>query len=372
MAGTEQLSDDYRYMAHALRLARRGLCSCHPNPRVGCVVVHSGEIVGEGWHQRTGESHAEIHALDLAGERARGATLYVTLEPCCHSGRTPPCTDRLVQSGVSRVVAAMADPNPDVNERGLELLRDAGIAVATGVAEAEARDLNRGFIRRMETGMPWVTIKLASSLDGRTAMTTGESQWITGEPARADVHRRRARSGAIMTGIGTVLADDPALTARAPEAVQQPLRVVADSHARLPLAARLIGQSGATLLVTAELQPQREAALHAQGVETLLLPGDDGSVSLRELLAALAARGVNDVMVEAGPRLCGALLRERLMDELIVYLAPHLLGDNARGWFSLPGLERIGERIPLQIVEVIKVGADLRLTAHVGEGPDNS
>ena len=368
MAGTEQLSDDNRYMALALRLARRGLYSCHPNPRVGCVVVHSGEIVGEGWHRRTGEPHAEIHALDMAGERARGATLYVTLEPCCHSGRTPPCTDRVVQSGVSRVVAAMADPNPDVNERGLERLRDAGIAVTTGVEEAEARELNRGFIRRMEAGMPWVTIKLASSLDGRTAMATGQSKWITGEPARADVHRHRARSGAIMTGIGTVLADDPALTARGPETAQQPLRVVVDSKARLPLTARLIEQPGTTLLVTAELAPRSEAALHAQGVETLVLPADDGSVSLRESLAALAARGVNDVMVEAGPRLCGALLRERLMDELIVYFAPHLLGDDARGWFSLPGLDRIGDRIPLQIVEAINVGADLKLTVRVDEG----
>lgn len=367
MAGTEQSIDDYRYMSHALRLARRGLYSCHPNPRVGCVVVHSGEIVGEGWHQRTGEPHAEVHALDMAGERAHGATLYVTLEPCCHSGRTPPCTDRVVRSGVSRLVAAMADPNPDVNEHGLEQLRSAGIAVTTGVAEAEARDLNRGFIRRMEAGMPWVTIKLASSLDGRTAMANGESQWITGEAARAEVHRRRARSGAVMTGIGTVLADDPALTARAPEAVQQPLRVVVDSKARLPLAARLINQPGATLLIVAELAPQRKAALHAQGVETLVLPGDDGLVSLRELLAVLATRGVNDVMVEAGPRLCGALLRECLMDELIVYFAPHLLGDGARGWFALPGLDRIGDRIPLRIVEVVRIGKDLRLSARVDD-----
>ncbi|MDH3379302.1 MAG: bifunctional diaminohydroxyphosphoribosylaminopyrimidine deaminase/5-amino-6-(5-phosphoribosylamino)uracil reductase RibD, partial [Gammaproteobacteria bacterium] len=314
-----------------------------------------------------GEAHAEVHALDMAGERARGATLYVTLEPCCHSGRTLPCTDRVVQSGVSRVVAAMTDPNPDVNQRGLKQLRDAGIEVTTGVAEAEARDLNRGFIRRMQVGMPWVTIKLASSLDGRTATASGESKWITGEAARADVHRRRARSGAIMTGIGTVLADDPTLTARAPETVQQPLRVVVDNKARLPLTARLIEQPGATLLVMAQLAPQRVAALRAQGVETLLLAGDDGSVSLRDLLAALAARGVNEVLVEAGPRLCGALLRERLMDELIVYFAPHLLGDGARGWFSLPGLDRIGERIPLQIVEVINVGKDLRLSARMDD-----
>jgi len=364
-------ADDHRHMARALRLAARGLYSTDPNPRVGCVLVRDGEVVGEGWHVRAGGPHAEIHALQAAGERARGATAYVTLEPCSHHGRTPPCADALVEAGVARVVAAMEDPNPRVAGQGLERLRAAGIATAAGLMQAQAEALNPGFVKRMRSGRPLVRCKLAMSLDGRTAMASGESRWITGPAARADVHRLRARSSAMLTGIGTVLADDPSLDARLGDdtPVQQPLRVVLDSRLRLPATARMLSLPGRTIVCCAAgADPARAEALQAAGAEVIELGAEPGRVSPAAVLDFLGREQVNEVMVEAGVTLNGALLAEGLIDELVVYLAPHLMGDAARGLFHLPGLEHMRERIGLTITDIRAVGQDWRLTAGI-QGP---
>ncbi|QKT04395.1 bifunctional diaminohydroxyphosphoribosylaminopyrimidine deaminase/5-amino-6-(5-phosphoribosylamino)uracil reductase RibD [Ectothiorhodospiraceae bacterium 2226] len=355
---------DHEHMARALGLARRGLYTTDPNPRVGCVLVRDGRVVGEGWHARAGEAHAEVHALRAAGEAARGATAYVTLEPCCHHGRTPPCSAALIDAGVARVVAAMEDPNPRVAGDGLRALAQAGVAVASGLMAAEAHALNPGFVARMERGRPWVRSKLAMSLDGRTAMASGESQWITGPAARADVQRWRARSSAILTGAGTVVADDPALTVREASLgrVDQPLRVVADSGLRTPPAARLLREPGTTLLATCGRHEAPARALEAAGAQLLRLPASDGGVDLAALLAELARREVNEVLVEAGAGLNGALLQAGLVDELVVYMAPVVLGDGARGLFHLPALTRMAERMRFDVREIRAVGEDLRLT----------
>ena len=365
--------NDHAWMARALQLARRGLYSTDPNPRVGCVLVRDGELVAEGWHARAGEPHAEIHALRAAGERARGATAYVTLEPCSHHGRTPPCADALIEAGVARVVAAMPDPNPLVAGEGLERLRAAGIEVASGVLQAQAEALNPGFVSRMRRGRPWLRCKLAMSLDGRTAMASGESRWITGAAARADVQRLRARSSAILTGIGTALADDPSLNVRlaagelygvAP--VRQPLRVVLDSGLRLPPTARMLGLAGDTLVLTANQDAAARAALEAAGAEVGYVSATDGSLDLHAVLALLAQREINEVLVESGPTLAGALLDAGLIDELVVYMAPHVMGDAARGLFHLPGLERMEDRIGLELVDLRRVGTDVRMTLVPG------
>jgi diaminohydroxyphosphoribosylaminopyrimidine deaminase/5-amino-6-(5-phosphoribosylamino)uracil reductase len=369
--------DDPAFMARALRLAERGLYSTDPNPRVGCVLVRDGELIADAWHARAGEPHAEPLALRQAGERARGATAYVTLEPCCHRGRTPPCTQALIDAGVTRVVAAMQDPNPLVAGQGFARLRAAGIAVEVGLMQAEAEALNPGFIRRMRAGRPWVRCKLAMSLDGRTAMASGESRWITGEAARADVQRLRARSSAIVTGIGTVLADDPTLNVRldpvsgqdlatasaASKDVRQPLRVVLDTQLRLPTSARLLGTPGRSLVMTTQSQEHAHwTALEAAGAEIVrLAPAAGGEIDLDLALRELARRDCNEVLIEAGPRLAGAALRGGCIDELWVYLAPHLMGDDARGLFHLPGLTRMDQRIGLEWLEVRQLGADLRL-----------
>jgi len=365
---------DHAFMARAVQLAELGRFTTDPNPRVGCLIVRDGHIVGEGWHRRAGEPHAERHALIEAGERARGATAYVTLEPCCHQGRTPPCTDGLLEAGVARVVCAMVDPNPLVAGRGLRLLAEAGVAVETGLLEAEARALNPGFIKRMERGRPYVRCKLAASLDGRTAMASGESQWITGEAARRDVQRLRAGSSAILTGIGTLLADDPSLNVRLDaddlpglrpgEAIRQPLRVVLDSLWRTPAIARILTLPGTTLIVGAVDDPGRMAKLKGAGAEVFLCPGDSGQVDLAALMSELARREINEVLLETGPTLAGAAVSEGLVDEILIYLAPHLMGDAGRGLFSLPGIERMRDRIPLAIVDVRAVGRDLRITAR--------
>jgi diaminohydroxyphosphoribosylaminopyrimidine deaminase/5-amino-6-(5-phosphoribosylamino)uracil reductase len=354
-------------MARALQLARRGLYTTDPNPRVGCVLVQDGTVVGEGWHERAGEPHAEIHALAQAGTAARGATAYVTLEPCCHHGRTPPCSRALIEAGVARVVAAMQDPNPRVAGMGLAALAQAGIAVQDGVLAPAAERLNRGFVRRMRTGLPWVRIKLAMSLDGRTALASGESRWITGEAARADVQHLRARSSAILTGIGTVLADDPSLNVRlAAGAARQPLRVVLDSKLQMPPTARLLSLPGKTVVLAAEGDARRIDALTGESTSVVLLPmRADRRVSLGAVMRFLGEQECNEVHVEAGPTLCGALLQEGLVDELVIYLAPHLLGDTARGLFTLPGLERMDQRIGLEIADIRAVGADWRITAAV-------
>lgn len=356
---------DAEYMARALQLARRGLFTTQPNPRVGCVLVKDGRIVGEGWHERAGEAHAEVNALRAAGEAARGATAYVSLEPCCHHGRTPPCTDALVEAGVRHVVAAMQDPNPSVAGRGAQRLREAGIQVEVGLLAAEAAGLNAGFIARMQRGRPYVRTKLAASLDGRTAMASGESKWITGEAARTDVQRWRARSCAMLTGSGTVRIDDPALTVRGFTVAHQPLRVVVESRREpMPMDARLL-RTGETLVVSASLDADRAHLLRAAGAEVLVLPGEEGRVDLSALMRELAGRRVNEVMVEAGPRLNGALLADGLVDEILLYMAPHLMGDVARGLFHLPDLQRLDERIELEIVDVRAIGRDWRVQARV-------
>lgn len=373
---------DYAFMARALHLAERGLYSADPNPRVGCVVVRDGEIVGEGWHCRAGEAHAEIHALRQAGERARGADVYVTLEPCCHHGRTPPCSDALIAAGLKRVVAAMDDPNPKVAGQGLAQLTRAGIAVESGVMQVEAERLNPGFIRRMRAGRPWVRCKLAMSLDGRTALANGESRWITGNASRHDVQAWRARSSAVMTGIGTVLADDPALTVRlepalwkqrgCAEEIRQPLRVVMDGRLRTPVSARLLKQPGRTRIITANADPAAVQALSDAGaMVTCLSTAPDGTgVNLQESLRFLAEERVNELWVEAGANLSGAMLQAGLIDELIIYVAPLLMGDAARGLFHLPPFDRMADCLDLRITDVRAVGDDWRITARLETAGD--
>lgn len=362
---------DQHYMAQAIRLAARGIYSTHPNPNVGCVIVNDGEVAGEGWHRQAGGPHAEVFALQQAGARARGATVYVTLEPCSHHGRTPPCADALVAAGVSRVLVAMQDPNPRVAGRGLHRLREAGIAVQSGLLEAQARALNPGFISRMQRRRPWLRVKLAASLDGRTAMASGESKWISGAAARQDVQRLRARSSAILTGIGTVLADDPALNVRLDaeqlhgvEPLRQPLRVVLDPDLAMPVQAQMLSLPGNTLVFTAVNDPGRYSGLQQSGAEVTLVAGAAGQLDLSAVLEQLAEREINEVLLECGPTLAGAFLQAGLVDELIVYLAPHLMGDSARGLFRLPGLERMQERIALEWLDVRQVGSELRITAR--------
>jgi diaminohydroxyphosphoribosylaminopyrimidine deaminase/5-amino-6-(5-phosphoribosylamino)uracil reductase len=355
---------DSQWMAHALRLAERGLYTTSPNPRVGCVLVQGDRLLAEGWHVRAGEPHAEVHALRAAGTAARGATAYVTLEPCSHHGRTPPCADALIAAGVARVVAAMQDPNPLVAGQGLQKLRAAGIEVECGLMEAAARELNVGFAARMSRGMPWVRSKIAASLDGHTALNNGTSKWITGEAARRDVQHWRARSCAVLTGVGTALADDPQLNVRIASA-RQPLLVVLDSHLRLPPTARLL--QGGALVYTASPDEGKRAALLRAGAEVVALPGAAGQVDLSAVLRDLAQRGINELLVEAGRTLNGALLRAGLVDELVLYLAPQLLGDAARGMADLGELTQLDQRVDLQWRDVRQVGGDLRIVAGISK-----
>ncbi|WNL48294.1 bifunctional diaminohydroxyphosphoribosylaminopyrimidine deaminase/5-amino-6-(5-phosphoribosylamino)uracil reductase RibD [Dyella sp. BiH032] len=354
-------------MARALRLAERGLFTTQPNPRVGCVIAHGEEVVGEGFHPRAGEPHAEVFALRAAGERARGATAYVTLEPCAHHGRTPPCADALIAAGIARVVIAAEDPFPQVDGRGIGKLRAAGIAVDTGLMREAARTLNVGFFSRIERGRPWVRVKLAMSLDGRTALANGESKWITGEAARADVQRWRARSSAILTGSGTVLADDPRLTVRLPanEAFAPPLRVVLDRALRTPAGSHVLDGSVPTLLLHAA---GAVVPTHLERVQRAALDVSDGRLDLRQALALLAERGCNELHVEAGPTLCGALLAAGLADELLLYVAPLLLGDAARPLLHLPLLQDMGARWNLRTVDQRMLGSDLRLLLRPDRG----
>ncbi len=365
---TEQSVLDAHYMARAIELARKGLYTTHPNPRVGCVIVRDGQVVGEGWHVRAGEPHAEVHALRTAGELARGATAYVTLEPCSHHGRTPPCAEGLVTAGVARVVAAMQDPNPEVAGRGLKRLTDAGIDVRCGVLETQARALNQGFLKRMEHGLPFVRVKLAMSLDGRTAMASGESQWITGPAARSAVQRLRAEASVVITGADTVLADGARLTVRADELgldaeqtalvmSRPPLRVLIDGRLRVPLDAPFF-KAGPALVATC-VPPAEQ---YRTGPECLVIPGENGQVDLRQLLVALAARGVNEVLVEAGPRLAGAFAEQGLVDEYQIFIAAKFLGSTARPLLELP-LTRMSEATELKIIDMRAVGDDWRVTA---------
>lgn len=363
------------WMARALRLARHGLYTSAPNPRVGCVLVKEGRVIGEGWHERAGEPHAEIHALRNAGEAARGATAYVTLEPCSHQGRTGPCAVALVEAGVARVVVAMRDPNPQVAGRGIERLRQAGIEVEEGVLEAEAHALNSGFIARMARGRPFVRMKMAMSLDGRTAMRSGESQWITGPCARREVQRLRARSSVVMTGVESVIFDNSRLTVRAEQleldnaeaiASRQPLRVVVDSRLRLPLAAACLREPGRTLVATVDgYDDEHREKLEQAGAEVVVLPAEEGGrVDLEALLSYLASHEeANEVLLETGATLAGAMLDTGLVDEMQLFVAPTLLGGEARPLFELPGLTRMDEQRPLDIRDIRAVGDDWRITA---------
>lgn len=367
---------DHQYMARALQLARRGLYTTDPNPRVGCVLVRDGAVVGEGFHVRAGTPHAERHALAQAGERARDATAYVTLEPCSHTGRTGPCADALIDAGVTRVVAAMEDPNPLVAGQGLQRLADAGIATAAGLLEAEARDLNPGFVSRMTRQRPYIRIKIAASVDGRTAMANGESQWITGPAAREDVQRLRARSSAVITGVGTVLADRPSYTVRTgqwrlaeyrqhaggDDWVRQPLRVILDRTLRTPPDVPVVSALGHCLLVAGEQHPGRQNALESAGAEVMHLPASGSGIDLQQLLIELNRRECNEVLVECGATLAGAFVREGLFDEILVYMAPALLGSSARPLLGLPQLASMSEKVALKWQDVRHVGDDLRLT----------
>ncbi len=365
-----QAGEDHQFMGRALRLAQNGCFTSHPNPRVGCVITKDGMVVGEGWHQFAGEAHAEVHALRQAGKRAQGGTLYVNLEPCSIHGRTPPCTDAIIQSGIRRVVCAMADPNPRVNGTGISALRQAGILVQTGPNHQQALRLNRGFVRRMTQGIPWVTLKVAASLDGMSAMKNGESQWITGQDARRDAHRLRASSAAIITGIGTVLRDNPRMTVRIQGLKSQPLRVIMDSRLSTPLDAAILSGPGRVLILTAPEMIQDASSYPHENVEVHACPMQGDSMDLQEALRELGRREINEVMLEAGPRLGGAMLAQELVDELVIYMAPDLLGCHAKSMFQIPGLESLTDRLRLTFQDIRRIGRDVRLILAVG--PENT
>jgi len=352
---------DAFYMAQAISLAKKGRYTTDPNPRVGCVLVRDDAVIGQGWHVKAGQGHAEVEALKNLPD-AKGATAYVTLEPCSHQGRTPPCCDALIKAGVSRVVAAMQDPNPKVSGSGLEKLKEAGIEVVCGVLQEDALALNRGFIKRMTNNRPFVRSKLAMSLDGRTAMASGESKWITSNEARADVHRLRAESSAILTGINTVLADDPALDARIDEDVLQPVRVVLDTHLNMPVIAQMAKLPGRSLILTCAQDQQKQGALQQAGFEVYQLPDKNGRLDLHAVMDFLGQQQINELLVEAGSVLNGALLAEGLVDEYVIYMAPCILGDQGRGLFNLPGLQRMADKKQLKLRDVRQVGQDLKLT----------
>ncbi len=361
-------ADDYRHMAHAIGLALRPRFNPSPNPRTGCVIVRDDAVVGEGWHQQAGGDHAEVMALKSAGTRAKGGTAYITLEPCCHQGRTPPCTQALLQAGIRRVVAASLDPNPLVAGQGFDELKAAGIEVQAGVLEAEAEKLNPGFLQRMRCQRPFVRCKLAMSLDGRTAMASGESQWITGGAAREDVQRLRARSDAILTGVATIIGDNPRYTIRLPDfdetQIPAPLLVVTDSQLRIPNKARIFQRRAPILLVHGPDAPSERRQALQQQVELLGLPLTENGVDLDQLMSQLGKREINELLLEAGATLSGSMLAAGLVDELVLYVAPQLMGDGARGLFQLPELTQLQQALELDIKDVRSVGRDLRITAR--------
>ncbi len=364
-------SSDYAFMARAILIAKKGKYTTHPNPRVGCVIVKNDSKVGEGYHRRAGEAHAEINAISDCGDISlEGATAYVTLEPCSHIGKTPPCANALIAAKISRVFIAMQDPNPKVSGQGIKKLRDAGIIVETGLLEEQSRQLNLGFIKRMEQGLPWVRIKLAMSLDGRTAMASGESKWITGSAARNDVQFLRASADAVLTGIGTVIADDPSLNVRLnPEdlgiegPVKQPARVIIDTHCKTPLSSKLLKLEGKTIIATSCNDESVKKNLYDQGVEILEVRNNsNGQLTLKPILEALAQEEINEVHVEAGAILCGSLIQDELVDEIIIYMAPIFMGSTASGLLALHGLDNMADKINLEIKDVRVIGKDLRLT----------
>ena len=356
---------DLLMMGRAIGLAQLGKYTNHPNPRVGCVLTQGEQIVGESWHSKSGEAHAEARALAAAGDRASGATAYVTLEPHCYHGRTPPCTDALIRAGVKRVVCSTLDPNPKVSGAGIRQLREAGIVVETGLLEAAARELNLGFEKRMKSGLPRVIVKIATSLDGRVALANGVSKWITGEAARTDVQHLRAAASAVLTGIDTVIADDPQLNVRDPSIEllgRQPLRVVLDTRLRIAPAARIFSVPGRTIVFTAAEQVAKAGAVRQAGAEVVAAPLDaQQHVDLQHVLAELGRRECNDVLVEAGPTLAGRFLQLGLADELIVYIAPIVLGPEARAMALLPPLERIEDVLRYSLHGMQRVGDDVKL-----------
>lgn len=359
-------AEDHAFMARALQLAERGRDTATPNPNVGCVIVKGGRIIGEGWHARTGEPHAEVNALAAATESVEGATVYVTLEPCAHQGRTPPCANQLVTARVARVVAALDDPNPLVHGRGATVLRDAGIRADVGLMAAQAEEVHRGFLHRMRHGRPWMRIKSAASLDGRIALANGESQWITGEAARRDVHALRARSCAMLTGIGTVLRDDPELTVRHVPCERQPRRVLIDSRLDIPPTAKIL-HGAPPIIFTVSEDAAKRRALEALGAEVLTAPTDPskpGKTDLAAIARRLGEHGFNEVTVETGAKLNGSLLAAGVIDEVVLYLAPMLLGDSAQGLFALPEFTSLGQALRPRIVDVRQVGADIRITVR--------
>lgn len=359
-------------MLQALSLATKGLYSTDPNPRVGCVIVNQDRVVGEGWHPKAGDPHAEIFALRSADKLARGATAYVTLEPCCHYGRTPPCTLALIQAGIARVVAAMEDPNPLVAGKGLSQLREAGITTEVGVCHAQATELNQGFISRVTRQRPWIRAKIAMSLDGRITSASGESQWITGPLARQDGHLWRARSSAIMTGIGTVIADNPRLNVRldpdrliaaSEEAIRQPQRIVLDPTLASTPTLNIFQPPGQTLIVTHINDQDRLALFQEKGISIISIAGKGQTLDLSQTLTALCAhdQDLNEIHLEAGAALTGAMLEAGLIDELILYIAPKLLGDRGKGVFHLPHLEFLNQAIPLKLHDISLIGEDVRM-----------
>jgi diaminohydroxyphosphoribosylaminopyrimidine deaminase / 5-amino-6-(5-phosphoribosylamino)uracil reductase len=360
-----EIHNDVQGIALALQWAEKGLLTTTPNPRVGCVIVKDARVIAAGYTQPAGQAHAEVQALNDAAERGidvRGSTVYVTLEPCSHHGRTPPCADALIRAGVTKVVSAVEDPNPLVAGQGLARLRAAGIEVVTGILSKEAREMNIGFFSRMQRGKPWVRMKTAASLDGKTALYNGQSQWITSQASRDDGHAWRARACAILTGIGTVKADDPQMTVRTFAPTRQPRRIVIDSKLEISPDARVLANGG-TWVVTAVNNPEKAKVLRTKGVEVVQLPNQYGKVDLPQLMAELGRRQINELHVEAGSSLNGSLIQEGCVDELLVYLAPTLLGDG-QGMFSLKTLERLDQRMPLQFHEVMQIGSDLRILAR--------
>ena len=377
---SESYPDEY-YMARAISLAKKGWFTTHPNPRVGCVLVRDNQIVAEGWHEYAGQGHAEVNALSQLHklnnvEKARGATAYVTLEPCSHFGKTPPCSDALIKAGIGRVVIGMVDPNPLVAGNGVKRLQENGVEVKTGVLETEARMLNLGFIQRMESQRPKIRCKMAMSLDGRTAMSSGESKWITSTDAREDVQRLRAESSAVLTGIGTVLEDDPSMNVRSEKFAsmnRQPERIILDTQLKIPVISKMLALEGQTVICTSQTSANQEQKkiqiLEDKKVDLYYLntdvKNDRTHLSLVEVMSVMVERQYNDVLLEAGSNLTGAMLQAGYIDELIIYMAPHLMGSDARGLFNLPGLNTMSERINLNIQDIRSVGRDFRITASI-------
>lgn len=355
---------DYTFMAEAIRLAEKGLYTTSPNPRVGCVIVKNHQIIGRGWHEKAGQPHAEINALKQAASEVKGSTVYVTLEPCCHYGRTPPCTDALINAGIAKLIIAAQDPNPRVAGKGIKQLKAAGIEVQYGLLEAQANQLNSGFASRMTRQRPRITVKIASSLDGKIALANGDSQWITGEAARTDVHRLRARSCAILTGINTVKHDDPELSVRHVQTTRQPLRVILDNRLEIATNAKVLQKPGSLIFTTLQ-DNQKIDSLSEKGAQVIVLPSPTGKLNLVEVMSTLAELEINELFVEAGSTLSGALIENRLVDEIIIYFAPIVLGNHAQSMLNLPELASLSQKWQLEIKEIDKVGSDIKITAKL-------